>query len=383
VNDVATLGIITLLAFSTPLIAGRVRIPAVVLEVLAGLIFGHYLGLIYYTEWLNFFATFGLIFLMFLSGLEIDFALLRRNINSTMTGIIYFCIAFTAAILITNRLGLDLLFAIILMTTSVGVVLPTLREIGITGKSIGQQILISAIIADVATMTILTSYAVGIRTGKFSYEIFLVIGIFAAFFMAYYAGRYIIWYFPEFISRWFTEDPMEIGVRGSLAIMISFVGLAYLIGVEAILGAFLAGALLSILFRGGKGLNEKLYGMGYGFLIPFFFISVGAKLNPETFYQSNLGLLVTLLILAFSVKIISSLINTPFFGFRNSVGIGILLATQFSLVIAGASIGYDLGLIDENEEAAIVFFAIISCLLYPTIYRLFFGKIDKKITEAG
>lgn len=170
---------------------------------------------------------------------------------------------------------------------------------------------------------------------------------------------------------------MEIGVRGSLAIMISFVGLAYLVQVEAILGAFLAGALLSVLFRGGWRLNEKLSGMGYGFLIPFFFISVGARIDLGTVLTSNLGLLLTLLAIAFTVKILVSMVNTPHFGFKNSLSMGFLLTSQLSLVIAGARIGYELGVISVDEEATIVFFAIITCML-STLFRFVYGRIEDK-----
>lgn len=377
--DLTMLAVITSLAFITPIIAKKVRIPAVVLEVFAGMVFGYYFTVIYKTQWLDFLSTLGLIFLMFLSGLELDFTLLRKNIGSTIYGFIYFNLAFVTITAITVVLDLNILYPIILMTTSVGVVLPTMREMGVIKSKLGQHILITALIADISTMVLLASFAVGIETGELGYEMLLVFGVFLAFFAAYFVGRYIIWYFPNFVSRWFTDDPLEIGVRGSLAIMVAFVGLAYMIGVEAILGAFLAGALLSILFRGGKGLNEKLSGIGYGFLIPFFFITVGAELNPETVIYSNLGLYFTLIAIAFSVKIFSSMVNIRRFGMRNSTGMGLLLTSQLSLVIAAARIGYELGVISSAEESTIVFFAITTCLLSPSLFRMLFGeKISKE-----
>lgn len=376
--DATMLVVITLLAFLTPLVAERIRIPAVVLEVFAGIIFGYYWGIIYQTEWLEFLSRLGLIFLMFLSGLELDFNLLKRNLRFTVNGLVYFIVAFAVVIGVTTLLTLPFLYPIILMTTSVGIVLPILREMGIIKKPLGQQLLVTAVIADIATMIILASYAIWIKTGVLNYEVLLILGIFLAFFAAYFVGRYMIWYFPHFLSRWFTDDPMEIGVRGSLAIMISFVGLAYLVQVEAILGAFLAGALLSVLFRGGWRLNEKLNGIGYGFLIPFFFISVGARIDLGTVLTSNMGLLLTLLAIAFTVKIIISMVNTPHFGFKNSLSMGLLLTSQLSLVIAGARIGYELGVISVDEEATIVFFAIITCLLSPTLFRLIYGRIKER-----
>lgn len=193
--DATMLVVITLLAFLTPLLAERVRIPAVVLEVFAGMIFGYYWGIIYQTEWLEFLSRLGLIFLMFLSGLELNFNLLKRNFKSTVNGLVYFIVAFAVVIGITTLLALPFLYPIILMTTSVGIVLPILREMGIIKSPMGQQLLATAVIADIATMIILASYAIWVKTGVLNYEILLVLGICLAFIAAYFIGRYMIWYF--------------------------------------------------------------------------------------------------------------------------------------------------------------------------------------------
>ncbi len=373
-KGVYTLVTIALLAFATPLFADRLRVPAVVLEVFAGMILGAYgLGIIESSEWLEFLSTFGLIFLMFLSGLDLDINIIRKKKKFAYLGLLFLALSMSFSYLLTLAFGLDLLYAILLTNVSVGIVVPTIREMGIVKSNLGQQILVAAFITDFVTMFALTIYAVSVRTGKTGYELLLVFGIFLVFLLSYYIGRLAIWHFPEFMSRWFTEDPMELGVRGSMAIMVSFVGLSYLLGVEAILGAFLAGALLSIIFRGGERLEEKLYGIGYGFLIPIFFISVGASMDPLKILSSNFDLLVILVFMAFAVKIVPSLIFVPRFGLVNSLRIGIIQTSKLSLTIAGVSIGENLGVLSYDEASTVIFFTILTCLISPTIFRALYG----------
>jgi len=373
-KDVFTLVTISLLAFATPLLADRFRIPAVVLEVFAGMVLGTYgLGIIVSGEWLEFLSMFGLIFLMFLSGLDLDINIIRKKKKFAYLGLLFLAMSLSLSYLLSLVFGLDLLYAILLTNVSVGIVVPTVREMGLIKSGIGQQILVAAFITDFVTMFALTIYAVSVRTGRMGYELLFVFGIFLVFLLAYYIGRLAIWHFPEFMSRWFMEDPMELGVRGSMAIMVSFVGLSYLLGVEAILGAFLAGALLSIIFRGGERLEQKLYSIGYGFLIPIFFISIGASMDPLQILSSNFNLLATLMLIAFAVKLIPSLIFVPSFGLMNSLRIGIIQTSKLSLTIAGVSIGENLGVLSYDEASTVIFFTILTCLISPTIFRALYG----------
>jgi CPA2 family monovalent cation:H+ antiporter-2 len=367
-GELATIGLISAIAFISPIVADRIRVPAVVLEILLGMVFGvSFLNVIQSSEWLTFLSLFGLIFLMFLAGLEIEADVVLKS-GQLGRIVAFFVISISLCALIVTAIGLDLFYAIILTNVAVGVVVSVLREIGLEKDEFGQINMVTALVTDFSTMFLLSIYFL---TG------FLQIGfaflIVVTFFLAYRLGKFVIWYFPEFISKWFSDEPSEIGVRGSLAIMILFVGLSSLLGVEAILGAFLAGVLLSLTFRGGKKLYDKLYGMGFGFFIPIFFIKTGSELNV---FQAlgNLEFVLLLLVISFVVKITPSLIFAPSFGLRKAFSMGFLQSTKLSLTVAGVAIGLAAGIITEFEATALVTFTIISCLLSPTVFRLLHPK---------
>ncbi|WP_202320513.1 cation:proton antiporter domain-containing protein [Archaeoglobus neptunius] len=364
IGQFTTIALISLIAFVAPLIAERIRIPAVVFEIILGALFGvSFLNVIQQSEWLSFLSLFGLIFLMFLAGLEIDFDVIARG-RSIAAVAAFFTISLLLAVVSSIFLNLDLFYAIILTNVAVGVVVSSLREIGAEKEAFGQINIATAFVTDFSTMFLLSLYFLS----GFSQIIFAFL-IIVAFLAAYRFGRLVIWYFPNFVARWFTNEPSEIGVRGSLAIMILFVGLSYLLGVEAILGAFLAGVLLSLTFRGGKKLYEKLYGMGYGFFIPIFFIKTGAEIDVVAGLEM-LRMIVMLLIISYVIKAVPSLIFSKEFGIRNAVSMGFLQSTKLSLTIAGVAIALSAGVISEIESSALVTFTVISCLLSPTLFRL-------------
>ncbi len=247
VEQFTTIALISVIAFISPIIAEKIRVPAVVLEIVLGMVFGvSFLNLIYSSEWLSFLSLFGLIFLMFLAGLEIDAETVLRS-GHLKKVVAFFILSLSLSAAFTILAGLSFFYAIILTNVAVGVVVSVLREIGTDKEEFGQLNIVAALVSDFSTMFLLSIYFLtGYLQIAFAFAIILV------FLAAYRFGKLVIWYFPEFISKWFSDEPSEIGVRGSLAIMILFVGLSSFLGVEAILGAFLAGVLLSITFRVGR-----------------------------------------------------------------------------------------------------------------------------------
>ncbi|ADB57496.1 cation:proton antiporter [Archaeoglobus profundus] len=362
-EDLITITLISLIAFLSPLLAERLNIPAVVVELVLGMFLGvSFLNAIKHSEWLSFLALLGLIFLMFLSGLEIDITAILREKRTLPLSVAFLILSLIVSFAITQALGLSLLYAILLANVAVGIVVSTLRELKIEKTKFGQMSIITAFITDVTTMFLLSIYFLS----GFIQIIFAFL-IIVAFFISYHLGRLVIWHFPEFVARWFVRDPMEIGVRGSLAIMTVFVGLSYILGVEAILGAFLAGLLLSTLFRGGKKLYDKLYGIGYGFLIPIFFIKTGA----EFYFRIDLNMIkfaLILLAVSYIVKVLPALILR----FERALTFGVLQSTKLSLTVAGVTIGVSAGILSDFEATSLITFTIISCLISPTIFRLLY-----------
>ncbi len=363
---------IVVFAFLIPILSDRIGVPAVVGEIICGIIIGRsVLGLFSgEEEGIAFLASFGFIFLMFLVGMEIDFSQVEvHGAKLFVLGTLIFIITLAISMFLTHQMGYGFYMALVLSTSSVGLILPTIKEQGLLKSELGQTIIISAFVADFTTMLLLTVHTLYHEKG-ITWEMLLIALIFMLFFAVYYAGKLAIWHYPERLSKWFKSDhPSEIGVRASFALLLVFVVLAEVVGVEAILGAFLAGVMLSLLFRGGTVLEQKLYGIGYGFLIPIFFISVGMQFDLGALARGGIYLVPMLLLIAFVVKTVPSLLFLVRHSLKDSISAGVLLSSRLSLIIAVAAVGMKLDLITTAMGSAIILLAIITSISCPTIFR--------------
>ena len=381
--------IVALLAFLVPLLASRFKrayIPIVVGEIVVGILVGRSgLKLVCYNPWLEFLAEFGFAYLMFLSGLEIDLSLIasptagrgRRALSPALVAVLAFFLSLLLALGIALLLvGLGMvrsawMMALVLSTTSLGVVVPVLKERGLTRSPLGQSILLSALVADFATMLLITATA-AVLSGGASLEVLMGLLVLAIFGTALRVGRAAVR--AEFISKVLAEvehATSQIQVRGALALMLAFVALSQWLGVEVILGAFLAGLLISILAkREGSELLPKLEALGFGFFIPIFFIMVGAKFDLGALLSAPRGPWLVLLLVAsaFLIKMVSALPLRFLSSWREALAGGVLLSARLSLIIAAAEIGTRLGILTEAVNSAIILVALVTCLVSPTVF---------------
>jgi Trk K+ transport system NAD-binding subunit len=173
----------------------------------------------------------------------------------------------------------------------------------------------------------------------------------------------------------------QIEVRGAFAIMIGLVVLSEALGVELILGAFLAGVIISMsLGKGETQFHHKLDAVGYGFFIPIFFISVGAQFDFKSIIESPSVLLLIpiLLFSAYAVKVLPSLLflfNNPL---KDSLAAGALLSSRLSLIIAASAIAFELGMLTQAVNSAIILVAITTCTFSPIIFNRLKPHVPEK-----
>ena len=387
--------LITGLAAFVPLLASRfkkLRIPIVVGEIMAGMIFGTSgLNWIEPSPALEFLTLFGFTYLMFLSGLEVDFDIIsgnsmngeRRRLfeNPITLGLVVFTltigIAFAAAevLLQFDLIQEPFIIALILSTTSLGIVVPVLKEQGLMTSRYGQSLLMSALIADFGTL-VLIAIDVAILSQGLTLEVLLVFILLAAFAAAVQVGR-LVAKIPG-LSRLIEElshATAQIRVRGAMALMIAFIVLSEWLGSEIILGAFLAGAVISLFSpREGSQLHVKMEAIGFGFFIPIFFIMVGVQFDLPALLRSNEALLLVplLLVIAYLIKFASSLLYRLNFSWRETLAAGSLLSSRLSLIIAAAAIALELGIINEAIDSAIILVAIVTSTLSPLLFNRIF-----------
>ena len=377
ITQAITLLIIALGAFVVPLLSGRIGVPAAVGEIAFGMLVGPYvLGVVAETEFFGFLAEFGFAFLMFLAGLELDFANLERKGGRVLwlsLGIATLTIGL--AFLAADRMGWSPFWGIVLGATSIGLVLVTLRETGTARSDFGQTVILVGSVGEFLTIIIATLYNIVFRFGfglAFVGELIRLVAVFVIAYLVLRTLRLLVWWFPSQFSRMIDiEDPSEVGVRAGLALMIAFVAVSELLGMEAILGAFLAGALFSFVFREKGILETKLAGVGHGFFIPIFFIYVGVSFNLGALGNLEIyPLMARILILSLLVKSVASiLLALMHFGPRKIAGASLLLATPLTLLVAIAALGLELGALSEIESASVILVAVISSLLFPTAFK--------------
>lgn len=399
----APLLIVIGLAFLVPLVLThfkRLRLPVVVGEIVIGILVGRSgLGWVPHSDpVLDMLAEFGFVFLMFLAGMEIDFSSLglspQKQRGSQQIGPAYIgSLNFAATLLMSGLISYWLwyaglimnvwLVALILSTTSLGVVVPVLKERGLIGNTYGQTLLVTALIADFATMLLITIDVAVISSGL-TFDILLVGLLFVAMFLIYHFSRISTSRFPS-LPRMLDElssATTQIKVRAAFTVMLIFVVLSEILGAEVILGAFLAGVIVSLLRRqGDKAIHNQLETIGYGFFIPIFFIMIGVRFNLSVLLNSSQALLLVPLILAAAVvvKVIPALVFRLRYSWPETWAAGVILSARLSLIIAAAEIGLQLGVISEAMDMAIILVAMITVTLAPMIFVRF--SLQEDVTE--
>jgi len=398
----ASLVIVVTVALLTPIILQRLKlniIPVVVAEILMGLIIGKSgFNLVEQDMWLETLSTLGFIFLMFLSGLEIDFSAFsskkkreplpngKLEPKSFPTATIIF-----AAILILS-IGLSFLFVlagfvdsaflmtIIIATISLGVVVPTLKEANIMKSVIGQVILLVAVIADLVTMILLAIFASIHESGG---NTWLLLILFVAGLILYFVGRRIK---NNKLMDTLSRGTVQIGTRAVFALIIFLVALSESVGAEHILGAFLAGVLVSLLSP-NEELVHQLDSFGYGFLIPIFFVMIGVEMDLwSLFTDPKLLLFIPLLLIALLVsKLLPIYYLKKWYDYKTIVASGFLLTSTLSLVIAASTIGERLNIITPQMSGIFILVAIISCIITPIVFKKLFPKdvVQEKVIKVS
>lgn len=390
--------IISILAFISPIVLHcfkKINIPFVVGEIFVGIIVGKsFLNLIHNDIWLVFLSNLGLAYLMFLSGLEIDMEDLSPKDSNKKGGkvialsIIMFIISLLLSFIIAkifykfNITKNILFFTFLLASSAPGIVVPFLKERQLLSSTYGQMILIFTLICEficLIAITILSSSNNGL-----SYKNFLFVIVLLVSYIVYIIAKKLLKTF-DFTKASFQALHLE--VRAAFALIFILASLSHVVGSEIILGSFLAGIIFSLISKNGKeDLKYKLDIIGYGFLIPIFFIEVGVNLDISSIFNnySSLILLPILLIAFYIVKSVPSLLISKYYGFNKGISSSFILSTQLSLTIVGAQIAFNLNIISQSVYSMLIISTIVSCVIFPILFDKTFNfkDITKKTTTS-
>lgn len=375
--------LVMVVAVMVPLLLGlfpRVPIPASVIEILAGILVGPaVLALVSPDETIAVLAKLGVSFLLFLAGLELDFAFLRGR--PLKLGLIGYAISLAVGIACLIPLGvLDIIIdpeyvAIILSATALGIVMPVLKDADVVDSSFGRLVIVACSVAEFASIVLLSMLFSGAgephpleMAGK------LVVLVLAVFVIAVVAARAGRWDRLNRVLFKLQDTSAQIRIRVAVLLLLGLLVLSDSLKFDAVLGAFMAGALLSALtdeeqdddfghFRG------KLEGVGFGFFIPVFFVSTGLAFPVDELLDDSSALLripmfLALLLLA---RGLPALIFRSDMSRRQVLAAGLMQATSLSFIVVATHIGVNIGELRPINAASLVAAGMISVLVFPAV----------------
>ena len=376
---VAAVGLIAPLALG---FLPRLRLPAIVLEIVIGIVIGPSgLGWIKPDLPVSILALFGLAFLLFLAGLEFDAERLRgRVLRLTATG---FALSFVLAIIL--GLGLKaggfvrspLFVAIVLVATSLGVIFPVLKDSGNLTSGFGQLVIAAGSIAEFGSIVLLSLFFSG-KGSSGTAGTLILLGVFGAVVLlvglaisgaerSMRLGR---------VLRSLQDTTAQVRVRAAFVLMIGFTALADSAGFETILGAFAAGALLALIDRDEAMTHPqfrlKLDAVGFGVFIPIFFVTSGLRFDLTALFASasTVARVPLFLLAIYLARGLSAVVYVPLLGRYRSAIAGVLQSTSLPFIVAATQIGLDLGVVSRASAAGLVAAGLLSVAISPTVALL-------------
>jgi Kef-type K+ transport system membrane component KefB len=265
-----------------------------------------------------------------------------------------------------------LLVAIILCATSLGVIVPVLKDSGEIASPFGQLIVAAASIADFGAIILLTLFFSG-EGGVGSTLLLLgALLVLAAVVFATVRGAERSMRIKADLLR-LQDTTAQIRIRAAMVLFVGFAAVAEELGFEVILGTFIAGAIISLLDRDEvmthPDFRRKLEAIGFGFFIPVFFVTSGVRFDLDALVAeaSNLAMVPVFLAALLVVRGLPALLYRRVLDARRTAVAGILQATSLPFIVAASAIGLELGLIDAAESAALIGAGLLSVLVFPVV----------------
>jgi Kef-type K+ transport system membrane component KefB len=367
-------------AFVAPLALGlvpRLRLPAVVLEIVLGIVLGpHVLGVVEIDAPVEVVALLGLAFLLFLAGLELDPDGLRGPVLRTagMTFGVTLVVALACGLVldVAGLAGPPLFVAVALSATSLGVVLAVLKDAGRIATPFGQTVIAAASVADFGAIVLLTLLFGGEAGGtgaKLVLLAFFCVLVAAAGLIALGASHSMR--ISDALVR-LQDTTAQIRVRAALLLLVALAALAGELGLEVILGAFAAGALIAAVDRDREMTHPqfrlKLEAIGFGVFIPVFFVASGvrfdlAALAEDAAALASIPAFLAALLLVRGAPMLLARRALP--DGRERRAAALLTATSLPFIVTATQIGLAMDLIDPAPAAGMVAAGLVSVLVFP------------------
>jgi Kef-type K+ transport system membrane component KefB len=383
---------VAIIAFCVPFVLGffpRVRIPSVTLELVAGIIVGPaVLGWIEPGPVVSIMASIGVAFLLFLAGLELDLPVMKGA--PLVRGSLSFVVSFVLAFALMTPLGASglilspLLVAVALSATSLGILVPVLRDTGHLETRVGHFTICGSSAAEVGTIGLLGVFFAGKeKSAAVSALLLVAVAILAVLLLA--ALRYTLQWTPgRRIFDKLEESSAQARVRFSVMILLAAATLAMQFGFEGILGTFVAGIVVGIVLRGDRfehTLRAKLKVIGFGLFVPAFFVTSGLRFELSRITgMAEIGRAALFFVALLAIHTIPAVLYRPFLTWRECLASGLLQSTNLSFIVVAVTVGRELDRLREINGAALILAGLASALVCPAVATALLGGVKEGAT---
>ena len=369
---------LSLLIWGSPFVAKLLRIPIPPVEIILGSIFT-YIGFIGHNEYFYLIAEVGFLYLMFLAGMEVDLKQITKSPKEVIQKsalFLFLVVLFSIASGIV--FGLNIIVIISMPLISIGLLASLSKTYGKDQPWI-KLALIAGVLGEIISIAALTIFDAASTTG-FGLALLSKLGYLTLFiFVVYLIYKFLhllFWWYPELKSMLMPKlDTSDQDIRLSMSLFFVLIAVMLSLGLELALGAFIAGVAISAFFHHEKALEEKMSSLGFGFLVPLFFIHVGASFDLRALSLEGVvsgALLITFLMLM--SRILAAVVLKGISGSRDALLIALSLSMPLTLLVAVATIGYEVKLLDLLNYYQLILASIFEILISMTIIKIITNK---------
>ena len=358
---------LSLLIWGSPFVAKFLRIPIPPIEIILGSMFA-YLGFIDHNEYFSLIAEVGFLYLMFLAGMEVDLKQITKSPKIIIQKSILF-LTLMVFFSITSGIifGLNIIIIISMPLISIGLLASLSKVYGKETPWI-KLALIAGVLGEVGSIAALTIFDAASISGfnfeliiKLTYLVFFIIIVY----IIYKLLHLLFWWFPELKHILMPKfDTSDQDIRLAMSLFFILIAVMLSLELEVALGAFIAGVAISAFFHHEKKLEEKMSSLGFGFLVPLFFLHVGASFDLRALPLEGVvsgALLITFLMIG--SRMLAAIVLKNISGSKDALLIALSLSMPLTLLVAVATIGYEVQLLDLLSYYQLILASIFEILI--------------------
>ena len=366
--------ILSLLIWSSPFVAKGLRLPIPSVEIILGSIVA-YFGLIGQNQYFDLIAEVGFLYLMFLAGMEVDLKQITKSPKIVIQkSMLFLLLMVIFSIIFGFIFNLNTIVIISMPLISIGL-LATLSKVYGKEESWIRLAFIAGVLGEILSIAALTIFDAASTTG-FNLELVIKIGYLLLFifviYILYKMLHLLFWWFPELKGILVPKvDTSSQDIRLSMSLFFILIAVMLVLELELALGAFIAGIAISAFFHHEKALEDKMSSLGFGFLVPLFFIHVGASFDLNALPLEGVvsgALLITVLMIV--SRLLAAIVLKGISGAKDALLIALSLSMPLTLLVAVATIGYETKLLDLLTYYQLILASIFEILISMTIIKV-------------